>query len=213
MAYAEEVDSPDGGYHDSTLSSIGRALEGDLLPRRLFDGEPATAASPQQQSMIPPMGSEIDERGRERTPRPLSGGQGFDNESLVPQRRNPSDRLARTVENGMQNDALLTGMTLRPMTLHPSAESSLRVDGAIPSIPFDFVSEALGYARQLREERHVAPVQLVQQNVLVNVQAPQDDPEALARERVLVQNAAIQLQQREHALENAANQYELSGPL
>ena len=124
MASAEEVDSSDGEDHDSTLSSIGRALEDDLLPRRLFDGEPATAASPQQQSMIPPMGSEIDERGRERTPRPLSRSQGSDNESLVPHRRNPSDRLARTVGNGIQNDALSIGMTLRPMTLHPIAESS-----------------------------------------------------------------------------------------
>jgi hypothetical protein len=96
------------------------------------------------------------------------------------------------------------------MTLHPIAEASLRTEGAIPSVPFDIVSQALGYARQLREERPVAPVQLVQQNVLVNVQAPQDDPEALARERVLVQHAAIQLQQREQALENAANQYELA---
>ena len=116
MAHAEEIDSPDGEDHDSILNSIGRALEDDLLPRRLFDGELATAASPQQQSMIPPMGSEIDERGRERTPRPLSRGQGNDNESLVPQRRNPSDRLARTVGNGVQNDALLAGMTLHPMT-------------------------------------------------------------------------------------------------
>jgi hypothetical protein len=80
--------------------------------------------------------------------------------------------------------------------------------GVIPSIPVDYVSEALGYARQLREEQRVAPVQLVQHNVQINVQALQDDPDALARERMLVQTAAIQLQQREHALENAANQYE-----
>ena len=96
------------------------------------------------------------------------------------------------------------------MTLHPIAEASLRVEGVIPSIPVDYVSEAHGYARQLRKERRVAPVHLVQQNVQINVQALQDDPDALARERMLVQTAAIQLQQREHALENAANQYELA---
>ena len=109
MANAEEIDSPDWEEPPSTTSSLGRALEEEILPRRLFGGELATEASPQQESMVPLTGPEIDDRGRERTPRPLSRGRGDDNQSLVPQRRNQSDRLARPVGNSIQNGTLLVG--------------------------------------------------------------------------------------------------------
>ena len=47
MANAEEIDSPDWEEPPSTTSSLGRALEDEILPRRLFGGELATEASPQ----------------------------------------------------------------------------------------------------------------------------------------------------------------------
>ena len=62
-----------------------------------------------------------------------------------------------------------------------------RAEGVSPAVPADYVSQALSLAQQLRDYRHVAPVQLVQQHVQINIQALQDDPDILARERMLVQ--------------------------
>ena len=224
MANATDAPNPGGTGSPGSEQSMPTLLEEALLtPRRLnMDGSASSVLSspqeeeepvPSQQAMVsqavrrrvPPQvqDGELAPTGRERgiSRTPLRD-QGNDELPLIPRRQAQREGQLVVSSNGM-----LLGTQRTAGNSNAGSQPPDWLTGILPADEDNSLAQALRYAREVRESRQDGSVQLVQQNVQVTVQHPPAVQNGLEGERMQLQMAAVQLQQYQAGLEQAAHQH------